>query len=322
MKTSWKCAILVLLASIVGCRNADPKTTSRESETTKTQTLESISANAPAAIIPTPSTPESENAPVESEHQPSLDELLLFFPTKYPDGNWEPDNIDFEDVWIDSDDGTRIHGWYCPCEKPRAYLLYAHGNAGNLSHRTQLLRRLQTQLRVTTLIFDYRGYGRSDGMPTTSGAIADTRAASQFLAHRVGVDESQLVLMGRSLGGAMAIQVASETQPKGLVVESSFSSLKQVASLHYPKLAWLVPKNKLDSNAAIASYTGSFLQSHGTHDRTIPYKSGVELFSSANEPKSFIKIQNADHNDDLPDNYYDKLERYLGRLPPEANNSR
>ena len=315
----------MVLVPMIGCQNAE---TEQDQSLGSNASLEIESAEPTDLVAPAPSqqsranTPElseipqpSDGEPAASEHQPSIDELLLFFPTKHPDGNWKPDNLDFEDVWITSDDGIRIHGWYCPCENPRAYVLYAHGNAGNLSHRSALMSRLQNELRVTTLIFDYRGYGRSDGMATTSAAIADARAASKFLAHRAGVDESELVLMGRSLGGAVVIQVAADTQPRGLIVESSFSSLKKVAAHHYPKLAWLVPRKKLDSLTAIASYTGPFLLSHGTRDRTIPYESGAELYDAANDPKSFIKIQNADHNDPIPQTYYNALSRFIDELP-------
>ena len=96
-----------------------------------------------------------------------------------------------------------------------------------------------------------------------------------------------------------------------MVVESTFSSLKQIAAHHYPKLAWLVPKNKLESATAISSYNGRFLQSHGTHDRTIPIKLGKDLFEAANEPKWFMKIRQADHNDPMPNSYYDALGKFI-----------
>lgn len=316
--------VWMMLASTIGCQRPGPVQQSLEHNTDrKTSTSETTAAAAPVAPLELPSgfpaqsknLLRSKNEPVETEHQMSLDELLLFFPTKFPDGNWNPDNLRFEEVWMTSEDGTQIHGWYCPCENPQAYVLYAHGNAGNLSHRSGLLVRLQNQLQVASLIFDYRGYGRSEGRPTVSGAIADTQAASKFLANHVGVDESEIVLMGRSLGAAIVIQVASETQPRGLVVESTFSSLKQIASHHYPKLAWLVPKTKLDSGTAIASYNGRLLQSHGTHDQTIPIQLGRELFDAANDPKSFIKIQHADHNDEMPGHYYDSLNEFFDNLP-------
>lgn len=245
------------------------------------------------------------------KHYRGPDELLLFFPSKYPDGDWKPAGLNFEDVWFTADDKTKLHGWYCPVEKPTAYLVYAHGNGGHLAHRADLLRKLQLDLNVTVFIFDYRGYGRSEGKASVSGAISDGRAASTYLAQRAGVKESELVLMGRSLGGAIMTQVASETQPRGLVIESSFDSLKGMGKLHYPYLSWLVSKNKLNSASKIKEFKGELLQSHGTADQLIPFDSGKALFDAASEPKTFIEIQGRGHNDAQPSSYYDQLKEFL-----------
>jgi fermentation-respiration switch protein FrsA (DUF1100 family) len=245
----------------------------------------------------------------------SLDELLLFFPTKYPDGNWEPHGLNFADVWFTAGDGTRLHGWYCPCENPRAVLLIAHGNAGNLSHRAALMQVLQSKMRVSAFIFDYRGYGRSEGVPTVEGALADARAARAALAERAGINESDVTLLGESLGGAIAVQLAAEKPTRGLVLERTFSSLKDIASHHYRALAWLVPAGKLNSAAQIARYKGPLLQCHGDADQTIPISSGSKLFQAANEPKQFVKLANVGHNDPLPAQYLMELDAFLEKLP-------
>lgn len=264
--------------------------------------------------------PSQPTQPVdEPTHTPSLDELLLFFPSKFPVGEWEPQQVEFEDVWFAAQDGTRLHGWYCPCKNPRAIVLYAHGNAGNLSNRVPIMTALH-ELQITAMFFDYRGYGRSEGSPTTTGVISDTKAAVKYLAQRVKVEPSDLILMGRSLGGAIVIEIAPDFQPKGIIVESSFSSLKQVAALHYPRLAWLVPRKKLDSKSRIKQYTGSLLQSHGTHDQTVPLVLGQELFQAANEPKTFLKVPYANHNDPLPQAYYDQVGRFIDSLERPNHN--
>jgi hypothetical protein len=263
---------------------------------------------------PAPLDGDSSSSAKPEQPRPSLDELLLFFPSKYPHGNWKPEGLAFEDVWFDSDDGTRIHGWYCPCERPRAVLLYAHGNAGNVSHRAPLLARLQQQLRVSVLIFDYRGYGRSEGIATVEGILRDARAARALLAEHAGVHESEIVLMGRSLGGAVAVQLAAEARPRGLILESTFSTLRDVAAVHYPKLAWLVPADKLDSAAQITRFQGPLLQSHGDADRTIPYDLGQKLFRAAGEPKQFVTIPHGDHNHPQSAEYYEQLDRFLDSL--------
>jgi fermentation-respiration switch protein FrsA (DUF1100 family) len=224
--------------------------------------------------------------------------------------------LDFEDAWFSAGDGTRLHGWYCPCKEPRAVLLYAHGNAGNLSYDAPLMKRFQKELRVTALVFDYRGYGRSEGVPTVQGILDDARAARAFLARRAGVKESEVVLMGRSLGGAVAVQLAAGARARGLVLESTFSSYREVAAYHYPRLAWLVPADKLDAVTQIARYRGPLLQSHGDADQTVPFALGRKLFEAANEPRSFVRIPGGDHNDPPPAEYYRQLDRFLSTLPP------
>jgi fermentation-respiration switch protein FrsA (DUF1100 family) len=245
----------------------------------------------------------------------SLDELLLFFPSKYPEGNWKPEKLTFEDAWFTAQDGTRLHGWYCPCKNARAVLLHMHGNGGNLSHRAALMRYFQHGLRVTAFIFDYRGYGRSEGVPTVEGILQDVRAARTFLARREGVAEAQVVPAGQSLGGAVAVDLAAEGGARGLILESTFSSMRDVASHHYPRLAWLAPAAKLDSTARIARYNGPLLQSHGDADRTIPYSLALKLFKAANEPKRFVRIPGADHNDPPSAEYIRQLDQFIGGLP-------
>jgi uncharacterized protein len=245
----------------------------------------------------------------------SLDELLLFQPTKFPKGNWEPAGLDFADVWITSGDGTQIHGWYCPVENPKAVVLYCHGNGGNLAGRTATLQFLQEKMGVSVLIFDYRGYGRSAGNATVAGAIADAKAARTELAKLAKVQESDIVLFGRSLGGAITIQLAADAPPRGLIIESSFSSLRDVASEHFPKLAWLVAKNKLDSAQAIAQVRCPLLQSHGDADRVISYESGRKLFAAAKHPKHFVRLPEVGHNNQPTREYYDAMADFLNALP-------
>jgi pimeloyl-ACP methyl ester carboxylesterase len=117
----------------------------------------------------------------ETEHDraelPPIDELLLFSPSKFPTGNWAPEDLQFKDVFFNAEDQTRLHGWYCPCDSPRATILIAHGNAGHVASRAPWLAYLQSKARVATFLFDYRGYGRSEGVPSVDAALADARAA-------------------------------------------------------------------------------------------------------------------------------------------------
>lgn len=257
---------------------------------------------------------EPESAAAPKAKAPSIDELLLFFPSKYPRGEWKPQDLQFEDVYFAAEDETKLHGWYCPAKEPRAVLLVAHGNAGHVASRAPWLRYLQTQAKVSVFMFDYRGYGRSEGTPTVEGVLQDARAARAKLRELAAIQDSEMVLMGESLGGAIVIQLAADSPPRGLIVQSTFSSLRDVADVHYPKLSWLVPRGKLDSASQITRYRGPLLQSHGSADRTIPFSSGEKLFRSASEPKQFVTIDNADHNNWLTDAYLKQLDEFLTRL--------
>lgn len=247
--------------------------------------------------------------------KPSLDELLLFFPSKYPDGNWAPKDLRYEDVWFTSGDKTRLHGWYCPCERPRATILILHGNAGHVASRAPWLQYLQSTLGVATFMVDYRGYGRSGGTPTVDGVILDARAARAKLAELAHLQDSDMVLMGESLGGAIAIRLAAESAPRALILQSTFSSLRDVADVHFPVLSWVVPREKLNSATEIIRYRGPLLLSHGTADQTVPFRLGEKLFRAANEPKTFVTLTGADHNNGLTEEYLRQLDAFLRRIP-------
>jgi uncharacterized protein len=136
----------------------------------------------------------------------------------------------------------------------------------------------------------------SEGVPTVEGALRDARAARAKLRGLARIKDSEMIPMGESLGGAIVVQLAAESAPRGLVLQSTFSSLEDVADVHYPRLSWLVPPGKLDSVSLIPRYHGPLLQSHGTDDDTIPISSGERLFRAANAPKSFLKMEGANHN--------------------------
>ncbi|MEQ1825848.1 MAG: alpha/beta hydrolase, partial [Pirellula sp.] len=162
---------------------------------------------------------------VQPCYSQSLDELLLFFPSKFPAGDWNPKDLRFSDVFFSAEDETKLHGWYCPCDNPRAVLLLAHGNAGNIASRAPWLRHLQNKSRLSVFVFDYRGYGRSEGTATVEGALMDAKAARAKLRELATVKDSEMLLMGESLGGAIVIPLAVESAPSGLILQSTFSSL-------------------------------------------------------------------------------------------------
>ena len=249
-----------------------------------------------------------------------FEETFIFRPMKYPAGFGKVEGLELEDAWFEAEDGTKLHGWYVPHEDPRALVLYCHGNAGNITHREDILRALHDRVGVSVLIFDYRGYGRSEGRPDEQGVSADARAARAWLARRESIPEGEaaekIVLMGRSLGGAVAVDLAATDGARALVLESTFTSAPDMAGHIFP---WLpvrpFVRAKFDSLGKIGDYHGPLLQSHGDADSIIPFELGRRLFEAANEPKRFVTLQGFDHNDFQPSTYYDQLTDFIDQLP-------
>lgn len=245
-----------------------------------------------------------------------FEDSLIYFPLAYPAGDWQPGGLTFEDAWFQAADGTRLHGWYVPHENPLAVVLFCHGNGGNVTHRIDKLQALNRVAGVSMLVFDYRGYGRSEGRPNEKGVLMDARAARAWLANRAGVAEKEIVVAGESLGGAVAVDLAARDGARALILESTFTSIPEMAAYHYPWLpVKLLLRTRFDSLNQISAYHGPLLQSHGDADSIVPYEFGQRLFQAANSPKEFYTLAGTDHND-LPDrDYYQKVRQFLEELP-------
>lgn len=265
---------------------------------------EATEAEAPAAA-PTPKAPS---------RVPSLDEMILFQPSRQ--GDWKPDQLKYTDVEFESADGTALHAWYCAADTPRAVVLYCHGNGGNISWMPDYFEFLRTKHRMSILAFDYRGYGQSKGTPTVEGVIADGRAARAKLAELAGVPSAEVVVWGRSMGGAVAVQLAAEEAPRGLILECTFDSFKTVAKHHAPRWAFLVPEDRLASVQKIPQVQCPLFQVHGTADRVVPFACGQTLHAAANEPKFFYTLRGADHNTPSPGKLYDQIALFLDQKCP------
>jgi fermentation-respiration switch protein FrsA (DUF1100 family) len=246
-----------------------------------------------------------------------LENSLIYFPAVYPEGDWNPRGLPVEDAWFHAPGGPRVHGWYVPKQGARAALLFCHGNGGNITHRVDTLMMLHRRVGVSVLIFDYRGYGRSEGHPNEAGVLADARAARAWLADRENIRPADVVLMGESLGGAVAVDLAARDGARALVLESTFSSLPDVAAYHYTWLPvrWAM-RTQFDSVGKIGDYHGPLLQAHGDADRIVPLRFGRRLFEAAAEPKQFLLLPGHDHNDSMPPRFYEALAGLLNGLPP------
>lgn len=255
--------------------------------------------------------------PRSNPSRPTLEESVIFQPRRYPEGKWNPTDVAFEDVWFEAPDRVRLNGWFVEAKNPRVVVLYAEGNAGNMTSRRWVLRLFQEKLGASVMIFDYRGYGRSEGTPSEAGVLADARAARRWLAVRTGVEEKDIVLVGNSLGGGVMVDLAARDGARGLVLENTFSSLPDVATHHLPHLPvrWIMSTH-LDSASKIADYHGPLLQTHGDADQVVPYKLGKKLFDKANEPKQLVTVPNGQHNDLPTREYLEALDQFLAKLPP------
>jgi fermentation-respiration switch protein FrsA (DUF1100 family) len=229
----------------------------------------------------------------------SCERWIIYHPYKYPKGNWSssPSLDSKEDVSFIADDGVRLHGWFFPSSKSNTILLWFHGNAGNITHRLDNIKMLK-RLNLNIFIFDYRGYGKSEGDPNEKGIYLDSQAAYDWLIKVKKIMPRNIILFGRSLGGVCAIEVASKNLAAGIILESVFPSAKKMARKMFPilPLSWAI-KSRFDAIGKVPNLKLPKLFLHGTEDEVVPYKLGRELFSAATEPKIFYAIKGAGHND-------------------------
>jgi len=260
-----------------------------------------------------------------------LERQMIYFPTRYPDGLWELDAVTrnsgctLEDCFFSTEDELRLHGWWCRpthAEGTTAdmVLLWFHGNAGNLSHRADLMLRL-AKTPAQVFIVDYRGYGRSEGRPSEEGLYRDAEAAWRYLSGERKVAPARIVLFGDSLGAAVAIDLATRVQAAGIIVQSGFTSVPDMAAAHFPFVPRALIRTRMDSLAKIRKVQGPKLFIHSPQDEVVPYELGRRLFEAAAEPKRFLDIPGASHNDmDVVGGhvYFDAFARFLAQCRQRA----
>lgn len=220
---------------------------------------------------------------------------LIFFPDRHPIGDWAPPD-GATDVFFRASDGTRLHGWWRKVDPKAPTFLVLHGNAGNISSRKHLIEDLG-DLGANVLLFDYRGFGRSDGSPYEAGVNRDAEAAWDFLVAQ-NVDPDRIVLFGQSLGGAFATHLAQKRSPMALILEAPFSSPRDMAGALLPwlPLGWAVGVD-MDNVARMPRIKAPVLIVHGDEDRVVPFAFGRRVFEAATSRKSFLRIPNGGHND-------------------------
>lgn len=239
-----------------------------------------------------------------------LQSRLVYFPTRGYDATPADVGLQFEDLTLETSDGVSIAAWYLPHPDPMGSIIFCHGNAGNMADRLHSLKLLH-DMGLSVLIFDYRGFGRSEGRPSEEGTYQDAEAAWRYLIETRGEKPGRVVLFGRSLGGAVAIELArrhaengrragqplQEGGPAALVVESTFTNLVDIGRLHYRFLpVRLLLSYRYASIEKVSEINCPKLFFHGRDDTLIPLANGRKLFDAAAEPKQFIETP-GEHNE-------------------------
>jgi len=227
-----------------------------------------------------------------------LDKFLVYQPSEWIERNWrQMSGLPLEEVLIQVTEEVRVFGWFVDAGPKKPVLLWCHGNAGNIAHRLENLFDLYRG-GLSVFLFDYRGYGKSTGSPSESGLYADALASYEYLIRERGVVPERLVIFGRSLGAAVAGEVATQRAAAGLILESAFPSMQSMADEHYLGLPanWFVDaeynlSQKL-SNIAIPTCI-----IHGEYDRIVPITLGRQVYESARHPKTWYMVPRAGHND-------------------------
>jgi len=253
-----------------------------------------------------------------------FEEKLIFFPQKFPEGQWEPEipeGFELRDVFIKSGSLT-LHAWFIEPEK-REFdftVLLCHGNAGNITTRFPKALAIAS-CGVPVLLFDYRGYGKSDEGDISENAIyEDATSAFSWLISQ-GLCEDEIVLHGISLGGGAACFLTENFKPRALSLESTFTSIPDMCQVVYPWIPKFLVGTKFNNLERIKQFQLPVQILHGTADELIPVEMGQDLFDEAVEPKWFIPIYGAGHGDLLEkagDLYRDSFLKLFNHLSQQS----
>lgn len=247
----------------------------------------------------------------------AFENRLIFFPPRFPEGFASPEafGVHPEEIWLTAEDGTRLNAFYLPAPASTKVLLWFHGNAENIGMGLEHLKSL-SRLGVNILELDYRGYGKSEGSPDEAGVYRDAEAAYRYLTETRKFEAQNIFIYGHSLGGAVGVELASRRPCGGLIVESSFTSVPEMARQIYRfPLAQYLPHSRFDSLAKIARVQAPVLILHGRGDRVVPFSMGHRLYEAAKEPKTLFAVEGGGHDDPYlvgGEAYFDTFSSFLG----------
>lgn len=239
----------------------------------------------------------------------------VYHPAKYPRGPWEvQQQLGARDVWLQTPDGLSLHAWWVEAAGGPV-TLFLHGNAGNIAYFAEHLRAI-AEAGSSVLGLDYRGFGKSQGSPSEEGLYQDAQAAYEWLRRRHGPSD-HLIVHGQSLGTAVAVHLAASSPVAGVILESPFTSIGDVAHLILPYLGPLLVGG-FDSASKIARIDAPLLILHGDQDDLIPCDMGQRLYDLAKEPKTFREVEGAGHGNLLAiagRRYVQWLQEFYAALP-------
>jgi fermentation-respiration switch protein FrsA (DUF1100 family) len=253
-----------------------------------------------------------------------IENRMIFQPAASLEKSPADVGLEFEEIFFSTRDNVRLHGWFVPHRDAKSTLVWFHGNAGNISHRVDNLKLLHERVKVNVFIFDYRGYGRSEGRPSEEGTYLDGEAALEAIAKKIGDDSRQkMILFGRSLGAAIAAEMATRVASQALILESPFISIPEMARVIFPFIP-IAPflRTQYDVRQKIKKIKVPLLVLHGDRDEIVPFEHGKIVFDAAPEPKTFFTIAGAAHNDTYViggEIYFRQLKQFIDESALAAN---
>ena len=243
-------------------------------------------------------------------------ETMLLFPAPAESaGEWNVSKFNAKEEWVASKDGTKVHVWCLQHASPKATILFSHGNGETLGFLGWELAAMRDQWSVNVIAYDFRGYGKTGGQANQKNILEDAVAVSSWAKDQTDWNTVPLIPMGRSLGGAAALEMALDLKSPGLILDRTFSSIVDVASFHYPvfPVRWLM-RNRFESVGRMAGYSGKLLQLHGDSDRVVPLRFGKKLFDACpSDSKTFLEVKDLGHNDEWPREFWAAVPTFLAQ---------
>lgn len=241
----------------------------------------------------------------------------IYFPTKIIEITPEDVGLKYEDVFFKTEDGVTLNGWFIPAKKSELTLLFCHGNGGNISHRLESIKSFHN-IGLNVFIFDYREYGRSNGRVSEEGTYLDALAAYNYLLSREDVNRDGIIVFGRSLGGNVAIDLATKVEVSALICEGTFTSIMDMTKdIYKVRIPARFLSHRYDALTRIKEVDAPKLIIHSRDDEMIGFEHGKRLFEATKEPKEFYKLRGG-HNEafliageEYPERIKSFIEKYL-----------